>query len=130
MRLPRHPRFWFAAFFLWFVTLWALSSFTFEGPQTPPIAHLDKVEHFGFFLGGAGLLMAGFYRLNPGRPNWKRTVSAAVIIIALVGALDEWHQTHTPGRSGNDVFDWLADVLGGTTGALIFKALHQRLKWR
>lgn len=129
MRLPRHPGSWFALFFLWFSILWVLSSFAFYGPQTPSIDHLDKVQHFGYFFGGGALLTAGFYRFNPDRPNWMRIIAATIILIALVGALDEWHQTHTPGRSGNDVYDWLADVLGGLAAALLFKAVHRRLKW-
>jgi VanZ family protein len=36
-----------------------------------------------------------------------------------VGGLDEWHQTFTPGRSGGDVWDWLADMTGGFIGAFI-----------
>lgn len=127
-RLPRNPKFWLGAFLLWFAVLWALSSFAIGGKYAPPIDHFDKVEHFGYFFGGSGLLCAWLFRLNPERPNWKAIIAGAVIAIALVGWLDEYHQTFTPGRSGNDPYDWLADVLGATAGAATFKRLHHRLK--
>lgn len=51
----------------------------------------------------------------------------AVIVIGIVGILDEYHQSFTPGRSGNDPYDWLADVVGGMVGALVFKRVHHLL---
>ena len=126
--IPRHPRFWLAAFLLWFVVLWVLSSMDFSTPYKPPVSNFDKVEHFGYFLGGSGLLSAWLYRRNPDKPNWKKIILTAIGVIALVGLLDEFHQTFTPNRSGNDPFDWLADVLGATVGAFIFRLLHGWLK--
>lgn len=128
-QLPPSPKFWLAAFLLWFVVLWVMSSFAVVGPETPPIAHFDKVAHFGFFFGGSGLLTSFLYRYNPDRPNWKLIFIVVVGVLAAVGALDEWHQSHVPGRSGNDSADWLADLLGALVGACAFKAIHRRLKW-
>ena len=45
------------------------------------------------------------------------------ISLAAIGALDEWHQSWIPTRSGNDLGDWIADVLGSLTGALACKVL-------
>lgn len=128
VRLPRHPRFWLACFLLWFGVLWLLSSSTLAGEYTPTIENFDKVEHFGFYFGGSGLLCAWLFRLNPERPNWKMLISIAIIVIGLVGWLDEYHQTFTPGRSGNDPHDWLADFAGAVVGAFVFKKFHHRLK--
>lgn len=114
---------------LWFGVLWVFSSSTTAGPEMPPIQHVDKIAHFGFFFGGGGLLSAFLYRLNSERPNWKLIVSVAVAVLAAVGALDEWRQSFVPGRSGNDFGDWIADLLGGLAGAFVFKAIHRRLKW-
>jgi VanZ family protein len=47
-------------------------------------------------------------------------------LAAVVGLFDEAHQLMTPGRSGMDAGDWLADVLGGTL-ALIPVAI---VAWR
>lgn len=127
-RLPRSSRFWLGAFLVWFAVLWGLSSFSGAGDYLPPIDHFDKVEHFGFFFGGSGLLCAWLYRRKPENPDWRKLFITAVVVIALVGWLDEYHQSFTPGRFGNDPGDWLADFLGGIAGARVFKSLHHRLK--
>ena len=126
--LLRRPQFWLVAFFIWFAGLWVLSSFSAPGHQLPRIPHIDKFAHFGFFFGGSGLLCAWLFCREPETTNWPRLIAIAVAIIALVGWLDEFHQSHTPGRSGNDLADWTADVLGALTGALVFKAVHRYLK--
>ena len=126
--LLRRPEFWLTAFIIWFAGLWALSSFSVPVGELPRIPHIDKLAHFGFFLGGSGLLCAWLFRRDPENTNWPRLITIAVTVIALVGWLDEFHQSHTPGRSGNDPADWAADVLGALTGALVFKAVHRWLK--
>ena len=44
----------------------------------------------------------------------------------IVGALDEWHQTTTPGRQGADPWDWLADVAGAALGIALARAAFRR----
>jgi VanZ family protein len=127
-RLPRRPNFWLFAMFVWFGVLWGLSSFALPGVPSPPVDHFDKLVHFGYFFGGAILLSAHLFFKNPGSPSWRVIIPAVIVFIALVGALDEFHQSFIPGRSGNDLPDWLADVMGGTIGALTFKAIHRRLQ--
>ncbi len=127
-RLIRNPRFWLVCFLLWFAVLWLLSSFALAGKGAPAIANFDKLAHFGYFFGGSGLLSAYLFRRNPDRPNWKAIIGGVIIAIALTGCLDECHQSFTPGRSGNDPYDLLADVLGATVGAFMFKRIHRRLK--
>jgi VanZ family protein len=46
-------------------------------------------------------------------------VIAAIALIAAFGAFDEAVQTWTPGRTGGDLRDWIADLLGATGGALL-----------
>ena len=94
----------------------------------PAIPNIDKILHFGYFFGGSGLMAAFLFRLRPENPNWIMIVAICVIFIGLVGGLDEVHQSHVPGRSGNDPFDWLADVSGGFCGALVFKWFHRLVK--
>jgi VanZ family protein len=127
-RLSRNPKFWLAAFLTWLGVLWILSSRSIPGPQIPPINHFDKIAHFGYFFGGSGLLGAWLYRRNPERPNWQAIILCVIFTIAVVGALDEYHQSFTPGRSGNDPYDWLADVMGATAGVCVFKWMHRRLE--
>ena len=125
-QIPRNPRFWFIAFALWWVTLWILSSRP-TGPEGGlEIPHLDKVAHFGYFFGGAGLLSAALFCLRK-QLSWKYLTFIVVLILALTGLLDEFHQTHTPGRQGNDLGDLLADITGAFAGTQIFRLLSPLL---
>ena len=118
--------FWFIAFLFWGIILWLLSDGPTPTPPGPRLPGLDKLLHFGCFFGGAGLLSAALYLPNRTRAplSWHRLVLTVVIVLATVGALDEWHQSWVPERSGNDLGDWLADVAGALTGGLIFKRFH------
>jgi VanZ family protein len=87
---------------------------------------IDKAEHATYFtLGGMcfllGLRLAG---LAQGRMT---AIVLTVLFCSLAGILDEWHQLHVPGRSGGDVWDWLADTLGGFLGAHAAFWVQQRL---
>jgi len=124
----RNPWFWFACFAGWFGILWLLSSRAGDAGGLPPIAGLDKVAHFGYFFGGGGLFSAFLFRLRPDRPRWLWIVVSVAVTFSLIGWLDEHHQSHVPGRTGNDPGDWLADVSGALCGALVFRRLHRRLR--
>lgn len=127
-RLILHARFWLGCFILWLAVLFLLSASSRVAEVTPDIPNFDKIAHFGYFLGGSGLLCAYLYRRKPHDPNWKVIIGCVIAAIAVTGCLDEYHQTFTPGRSGNDPFDWLADVTGATVGALVFKRLHHLIR--
>lgn len=126
-RLPKHPAAWFSALICWLGLLWFVSSRPGMGGG-PDIDHLDKVAHFGFFLAGGFLFAGCHFQIRPENSDWKRIIFTAVIAMAVIGWLDEWHQTHVPGRNGGDVWDWLADLLGGMAGALSAKHFLQRRK--
>ena len=128
-RLTNAPKFWLSALFLWALTLFILSSFSKTLPDGgPEIPHIDKILHFGYFFGG-GYMLATHQLLAKGIGQpFTRRILLPLAILAVVGALDEYHQTFTPGRSGNDPFDWLADVLGAATGILAANMLHSRIK--
>lgn len=126
-QLPKDKRFWLCSFLLWAATLWLLSSLSLNTGFDPPINHFDKVKHFGYFFGGSGFFCAWLYLRGPKPADWKSLIPTAILVLALIGWLDEWHQTFTPGRSGNDFFDWLADVSGAAAGAFTFKRFHHRL---
>ncbi len=81
------------------------------GPSFPGV---DKVAHFGFY-GVAGFLCA-LWRLELGKERLA-SVICAVAFIALLGAVDEFHQQWIPGRS-MELLDWMADLAGGAAGAL------------
>lgn len=108
-----------AGFVVWLVVLWVLSSR--EGGGGPDLLkHQDKVLHFGYFFGGGGLL--GF-SLAGRMTNSAKLFWFAWLVLGAVGAIDECHQLYTPGRSGGDLLDWLADAAGAAAG------LWVSLKW-
>jgi VanZ family protein len=124
-RIFRHPAFWAVAFLVWFCWLWWLSSAPREFPEALRFTDSDKLIHFGFYFGGSGLLSAALYLLPRRNPvRWSRQVLLTTVLMALVGASDEFHQSFVPNRSGNDPFDLTADVLGSLAGALVFRRLH------
>lgn len=115
-KLPQKPGPWLLAFAVWFGTLWWLSSGHRDMPLGEEIRFIDKVYHFGYYFGGAILLGGAFCR-PPGQV--AKPFLLTVAAIALVGAIDEFHQSYVPGRSGNDPADWSADVSGGICGAWV-----------
>lgn len=126
MRLLRHPVLWFAAFAVWFGVLWWLSSAERTFPDALQFRASDKLLHFGYFLGGSGLLSAALFTWKPAMPSRRRLIACAVVVI-LVGALDEFHQSFVPNRQGNDPADLLADALGAIAGALVFHPCRRLL---
>ena len=123
--------FWLVAFLGWAITLWILSDGPPPAPPGPGFPGIDKILHFGYFLGGAGLLSAALYLQRRDRGtevSWGHLLLTVVILLAAIGALDEWHQSWIPGRSGNDLGDWLADVAGALAGSLLFRRLHPLLQ--
>ncbi len=94
-----------------------------RGTQDFSFVFADKIIHFGYFMGISGLLnlyWSSFHRSSYVSLGWF-----SVVIVAILGALDEWYQTYRPGRSGNDLGDWLADCAGAVVGYLIIRFIYQ-----
>jgi len=124
--VPRNGKFWSICFVLWFGLLTYFSSQppSEEQPGLFDIPHGDKIAHFGFFFGGAGLLAAAlFYGKSLSR---KSLLVVVTISLSLVGVYDEIHQTFTPGRTGADLADWLADTGGAFIGACVFRWVQRK----
>lgn len=126
MKLPafaqRHLP-WTIAFAVWFITLWMLSGRPMNGPKLPMDFPIDKILHFGYFFGGAGLLSAALFLQKRKTFHWSTLHLLVVLALFAVGSLDEWHQSWYPlYRSGNDAGDLTADILGALVGTLIFRA--------
>ncbi|MGJ8677609.1 MAG: VanZ family protein [Akkermansiaceae bacterium] len=126
-RFPRRPAAYFFLLITWVTTLWFLSAKS-SGPDTgPQITHIDKAYHFCYFLAG-GILLTMVIKLQWQKISHLLLFSTVLIIGSIIGRLDEYHQTFTPGRSGNDTGDWLADTLGTAAGcALIIFLILPRL---
>ena len=115
-------------FGVWLVTLWILSSLPGQDVHLPPFPEADKVVHFGYFFIG-GFLLAWLLRRTF---RWRvgKQLCGALCAIALIGALDEFHQLYTPDRSGGDPADWTADCAGGVSGALVIGWIYVRARDR
>jgi len=124
--LLRTSSVWLSAFALWACLLWILSDRPLRGANIIDLPGVDKILHFLYFLIGAVLLSVALYLR--GLSSWCRNLFVVLITVAVIGALDEWHQSWVPGRSGNDLGDWIADLLGGVAGALISKSFHSLRK--
>ena len=128
LKLPSSYKLWFILWIIWFTTLWILSSGNPEIKDAPKIPHLDKVIHFCYFMAG-GFFFANFlYIKNSPRWSWKKIIIISFIAGTATGALDEYHQSHTRGRQGNDLGDWIADMSGTLAGAYYCYFMWRRIK--
>ncbi len=103
----------------WAATIIYLSSLS--SPELTEIAQIevwDKFLHFIAFVAG-GVLLAGALRFTVNW-TWPKILIVTAIALSIFGATDEYHQLHTPKRSGADIGDWTADTLGACAGAAIF----------
>jgi VanZ family protein len=85
-------------------------------PAMIPSPPWDKLAHLVFF-GGVSTLV---WVVVAGRHAW--TVVAAV---ALIGGLDEFAQSQTPGRTA-DWTDWVTDVCASLLAIAVLAALRRR----
>lgn len=118
MQLPRFllsPILWRMLVVVWAAVLWWLSSQS-TLPQPASFEGVDKLEHAAYFAAGGMCFLLGL-RLAGLVTRTFDAVAVTVLFCAIVGGVDEWHQMHTPGRSGGDIADWLADSVGGIGGA-------------
>ena len=101
---------------------WQSSSASFE--SLPTFAFSDKIMHFG----GYALLGALVFRaLAQESLNLSRQgiILVAIVVSTLFGVSDEIHQGFVAERYA-DVFDAVADLLGGTLGVLFYARIRGR----
>ena len=83
---------------------------------------VHRVAHLGeFAVLGALLLRA----VSQGRRITKRELIITLIVVALYGASDEFHQRFTPGRSSEGI-TLMFDVAGGLAGAWVYRWWRSR----
>ncbi len=83
----------------------------------PSLSLHDKIIHATEYA------IFGFLVANAFGARWWWL---AIIVGALYGVSDEFHQTFTPMRSGNDVGDMTADLVGSAIGATAWTLLLRR----
>ncbi|HQL05379.1 MAG TPA: VanZ family protein [Treponemataceae bacterium] len=97
------------------LTSWYLSSQS-SLPKSISIFTYDKLIHF---LSFAFLAFCWSLWFTP--KQWKekplRGILYVLIIVGIYGAIDEYHQSFTPGRDMS-LFDWFADMIGALFGSL------------
>ena len=101
--------------------IWAAFLFFMSSRPTVPVdlsMGLDKVAHFGAYF-VLGLLLAH------GATRFSYPAVVAIVLGALYGASDEWHQSMVPGRAA-EAGDWVADTLGTIAGVALFIYLRRR----
>ncbi len=76
----------------------------------------DKLAHFIAYGSIAALLALGVAERRP---------MSLILLVSLVGALDEWHQVYLPGRSA-DVADFLTDVIAAIVAVTLVDWLRLR----
>jgi VanZ family protein len=102
---------------LWLPPIAYMAFIFYLSSQTDPLPALtvrvwDKLLHLAEY-GGLAFLIG---RALTGEGSSLGVASVlAFLATSIYGASDEWHQLFTPGRS-SDVYDWLADTLGGAFG--------------
>jgi VanZ family protein len=106
--------------------LWLSSLSPNELPRTAFLTW-DKLNHFIAFAVGGWLTASALRLSRPSAPTAGRLL-LAIILVAAFGAFDEFVQLFTPGRTGADLYDWIADFLGAIAGALSTLTTHARLE--
>ncbi len=117
--MRRQGQVWIRVGFLVAACLMAATLFfdAYEIGKVNIVPHFfHRLEHFVYYGGMAFLIACGLGR----RWFW-----IALLVVPLIGALDEWHQLYTPGRSGS-VYDWLTDVLGTLVAGYVYYRWSRR----
>jgi VanZ family protein len=102
---------------------------SFPAPEMLPRFYLsDKLLHVVVYAILAALCFRALRRASPikNQPLLQLTL-IAVIMAALFGASDEWHQSFVDSRKA-DIFDFLADVIGSGMGAFVYGCLVGHFK--
>ena len=92
---------------------WLSSRSTLPMPELP-LPFMDKWIHAAAYAVMGWLAWQAIVHHRPARG----ALLLAALFCSGYGVSDEWHQSFVPGRDA-DPFDWLADTIGGATGAMI-----------
>ncbi len=116
-------------FFYWFPLIVYIALIFFVSslsrlPIDDRLSGHDKLLHFGEYALLATLMMRALSSLGFLSRLWS-LILVCLICVTVLGAMDEWYQSIIPNRD-SDIYDWLADILGGLTGMSAY-ILMQRM---
>lgn len=111
----------------WSATILWLSSLSPESLPSSAFVMWDKLNHFIAFAAGGWIAASALRMTWPQRPA-PVILLLAVMLVSAFGAMDEALQLFTPGRSGGDAFDWIADLLGAIFGVSLTLITHARIQ--
>jgi VanZ family protein len=114
---------WQGRFFVWgsvFLYCFIIFLVSAQPDLTLPqgISEIDKIAHLLEYA-ALGWVVAWALRCECPSLSVIALVLFSSIFTAAYGATDEWHQAYVPGRF-SDVLDLVADIGGGTLGALSY----------
>ncbi len=95
-------------------------------PMMFDLRFFDKICHAIAFAAGSAILAVALRYSTAW--SWKKIVLLSILAVSIYGITDEIHQLWTPGRSGADVFDWLADSAGATLGAIVIRSIYVQFR--
>ena len=108
---------WWLPAIAWAAFIFYLSSKHADEFPKIDIPQFDKVVHFCLYGPLSITLFCGL-RFGSGR-NFRFAVILAFLLASVYGISDEYHQSFVPSRTC-DVFDWVADTIGGSVVFLTF----------
>jgi VanZ family protein len=97
----------------WLLVIVGLSSIPDLGTREQKIPWSDKIAHVCEY-GVLGVLWAR--AVSAKRGGSRRMIVVAALLGLVIGSLDEWYQTRTPGRTSGPA-DVVADVIGAALGS-------------
>ncbi len=107
---------------------WAGLLFWESSPANPfpflprAILEEDKLLHIGAYAVLAAFVLGAVARRFA---SLGRAAAVAILVAAVYGATDEFHQSFVPGRDA-DPWDWAADVVGSIAGTAAMALILRR----
>lgn len=106
------------------IGIFALSALPSNDPLLKTFEFSDKIKHFiAYFVLGITFCLW----ITTKKWNSKPFIFSFIVVMlcTVFGVIDEFHQSFVPGRSGNDLGDLIADIMGGTIAPFIYILFHK-----
>lgn len=116
---------WFGAAAAYYAMIFVLSQIPGRTLNRLPFSFWDKGAHFSVYAGLGFLLYFGFCRRHTESVNPLKSLVLTIVLVGILGGLDEVHQMFVPGRFAA-LDDVAADLLGGSFGGLFALLVRRR----